>query len=72
MNPYSAAYLNVMERSQFISLFENVVEHTPKVAEELYKSRPFSDNDQSNINSRIKTSLDDIDEKIDEIFSDLV
>ena len=46
MDSFAAAYFNVMERSQFVHAFENVVEHTPAVAEQLYENRPFSDNDQ--------------------------
>ena len=34
--------VNKIERQEFLNLFENVVEHTPKVAEELFKLRPFS------------------------------
>ena len=34
--------VNKIERKDFLVLFENVVEHTPKVAEELFKLRPFS------------------------------
>ena len=33
---------NKIEKEEFFSLFENVVEYTPKVAEELIKLRPFS------------------------------
>ena len=33
---------NKIEKEKFFSLFENVVEYTPKVAEELIKLRPFS------------------------------
>ena len=33
--------LNSMKAEKFLSLFENIVEHTPKVAEELLKLRPF-------------------------------
>ena len=33
--------VNKIERQEFLTLFENVVEHTPKVAEELFKLRPF-------------------------------
>ena len=42
----AATLFNVMERSQFVAAFENVVEHTPKVAEQLYEKRPFRDNHQ--------------------------
>ena len=35
--------VNKIEKKDFLLLFENVVEHTPKVAEELFKLRPFSD-----------------------------
>ena len=34
--------VNKTEKEEFFSQFENVVEHTPKVAEELIKLRPFS------------------------------
>ena len=34
--------VNTIEKKEFLNLFENVVEHTPKVAEELFKLRPFS------------------------------
>ena len=34
--------VNKIEKKDFLALFENVVEHTPKVAEELFKLRPFS------------------------------
>ena len=33
---------NKIANEEFFSLFENVVEYTPKVAEELIKLRPFS------------------------------
>ena len=35
-------HVNKIEKKEFLNLFENVVEHTPKVAEELFKLRPFS------------------------------
>ena len=35
-------HVNTIEKEEFLNLFENVVEHTPKVAEELFKLRPFS------------------------------
>ena len=38
--------LNSAEKNVFISLFENIVEHTPKVAEELSELRPFSNNEE--------------------------
>ena len=34
--------VNTIEKKEFLNLFENVVEHTPKVAEELFKLRPFA------------------------------
>ena len=34
--------VNTIEKKEFLNLFENVVEHTPKVAEELFKLQPFS------------------------------
>ena len=37
--------LNSMKAEKFLSLFENIVEHTPKVAEELLKLRPFQTNE---------------------------
>ena len=36
--------LNSAEKNVFLALFENIVEHTPKVAEELSELRPFSNN----------------------------
>ena len=38
--------LNSAEKNVFIALFENIVEHTPKVAEELSELRPFSNNEE--------------------------
>ena len=38
--------LNSVEKNVFLALFENIVEHTPKVAEELSEMRPFSNNDE--------------------------
>ena len=34
--------VNKMEKKEFLILFENVVENTPKVAEELFKLKYFS------------------------------
>ena len=34
--------VNKIERQEFLNLFGNVVERAPKVAEELFKLRPFS------------------------------
>ena len=36
--------VNRIEKKEFLILFENVVENTPKVAEDLFKMRPFSTN----------------------------
>ena len=38
--------LNSAEKHVFLALFENIVEHTPKVADELSKLRPFSNNEE--------------------------
>jgi len=37
--------INKLKQEQFISLFSNIVEHTPQVAEIMYKSGPFSSRD---------------------------
>ena len=41
-----AKQFNTMEKDEFMNLFSNVVEHTPKVAEELFKRRPFRSNEE--------------------------
>ena len=41
-----AKQFNMMEKDEFMNLFSNVVEHTPKVAEELFKRRPFRSNEE--------------------------
>ena len=47
-----------MGKDEFLSRFENIVEHTPKVAEELLKLRPF-ENEAVFINS-LETVIDNL------------
>ena len=56
--------VNTLKAEEFLSLFENVVEHTPKVAEELLKLRPF-ENAATFINS-LESVIDNLshDEKV--------
>ena len=44
MNVFAAFYINSWEKNHFMSVFSNVVEQTPKVAEELYNNKPFFNN----------------------------
>ena len=53
--------VNKIERQEFLTLFENVVEHTPKVAEELFKLRPFS-SDETFLES-LKNVIDELSYK---------
>ena len=62
-----------MGKDEFLSRFENIVEHTPKVAEELLKLRPF-ENEAVFINS-LETVIDNLShadkvQKFITIFSD--
>ena len=50
-----------MKAEKFLSLFENIVEHTPKVAEELLKLRPFQ---------TIEIFLSSLDSVVDNLNSD--
>ena len=36
-------YINSVKEEEFLSLLGNIVEHTPKVALQLYKLKPFPD-----------------------------
>ena len=36
-------YINSVKEEEFLSLLGNIVEHTPKVAQQLYKLKPFPD-----------------------------
>ena len=53
--------LNSMKAEKFLFLFENIVEHTPKVAVELLKLRPFQ---------TIEIFLSSLDSVVDNLNSD--
>ena len=60
--------VNKINKQEFLNLFENVVEHTPKVAEELFKLRPFSSDEMflkslANVIAELSN-----DEKVQKIF----
>ena len=57
-------YLNFVNREEFVSLFLNIVEHTPKVAEDLYNQSPFEN--AEHFLSSLKSVIDSlsVDEKV--------
>ena len=53
--------VNKIERQEFLNLFGNVVERAPKVADELFKLRPFS-SDETFLES-LKNVIDELSYK---------
>ena len=51
-------YINFVKEEEFLSLFGNVVEHTPQVALNLFKMKPFPD---------VETFLSSLDAAIDSL-----
>ena len=57
-------FLNFVKQDEFVRLFLNIVEHTPKVAEDLYIQSPFENADQFLLSLKSVIESLSFDEKV--------